>query len=198
MSFTLSQTQQEILASAARLVVEDGFEYGPAKQQALKQLGLPARTALPDNDALEDTIQEYIHLFCSDTQPQELEKLRQIALHWMQVMQDFSPFLSAAVWHGTATRHSDIHLQLFCDDPKAAEIHLINQNIKYITTTAIGLNRREIPVLTTSHTVPEWQQQVLIHMAVYDQNDIRGALKTDSKGRPPRGDYESVRKLLST
>ena len=37
----------EIAATAARLVVEEGLEYGPAKRRAVKQLGLPGRSALP-------------------------------------------------------------------------------------------------------------------------------------------------------
>ena len=39
----------EIAATTARIVVEEGLEWGPAKKRAVKQLGLPARTALPDN-----------------------------------------------------------------------------------------------------------------------------------------------------
>ena len=38
----------ELAAVAARLVVEDGLEYAAAKRRAVKQLGLHARTALPD------------------------------------------------------------------------------------------------------------------------------------------------------
>ena len=52
----------EISATAARLVVEEGLEYGPAKRRALKQLKLPARTALPDNDQLEAEVREYLSL----------------------------------------------------------------------------------------------------------------------------------------
>ena len=37
----------EIAAVAARMVVEEGLEYGAAKHRAVKQLGLPSRTALP-------------------------------------------------------------------------------------------------------------------------------------------------------
>jgi hypothetical protein len=46
-----------------------GLEYGPAKRRAVKQLGLSARTALPDNDVVEDAVREYISMFCADTQP---------------------------------------------------------------------------------------------------------------------------------
>ena len=40
---------QELAAHAARLVVEEGLDYGGAKRRAHKLMGLPARTALPDN-----------------------------------------------------------------------------------------------------------------------------------------------------
>ena len=44
----------EIAAAAARMVVEEGLEYGPAKRRALKQLGLPKHAPLPSNEELED------------------------------------------------------------------------------------------------------------------------------------------------
>lgn len=40
----------EIASTSARLVVEEGLEWGPAKRRAVRQLGLPARTPLPDED----------------------------------------------------------------------------------------------------------------------------------------------------
>ena len=107
----------EIAATAARLVVEEGLEYGPAKRRAVKQLGLNARTALPDNDTVEEAVREYISVFCGDTQPAELQALRRLALTWMERLEEFRPYLGGAVWHGTATRLSDIYIQLFCDDP---------------------------------------------------------------------------------
>lgn len=193
----LTATQQEILASAARLIVEDGFEYGPAKEQAVKQLGLPPRTSLPDNNALEEAVQEYISIFCADTQPQELRILREIAARWMRLMQLFSPLLSGAVWRGTATRHSDIHLQLYCENPKMPEIFLLNKQIRYASSTIKSHSNQNIPVLSTQETVPEWQQRVHIHMALYDFNDIRGALKPDAKGRSLRASLNTLLTLLT-
>ena len=43
----------EIAQTAARLIVEEGLEYGPAKRRALKQIDAPSRTPLPDNDLVE-------------------------------------------------------------------------------------------------------------------------------------------------
>ena len=119
----------EIANAAARLVVEEGLEWGPAKRRAVRDLGLPARTPLPDNDLVEDAVRESIGLFCADTQPAELRALRELALVWMERMAQFRPYLAGAVWHGTATRLSDIYLQLFCDDCKSAEIALIDHHV---------------------------------------------------------------------
>ncbi len=59
----MDSLKSEIAAAAARMVVEEGLEYGPAKRRAVKQLGLNSRSALPDNDAVEDSVREYIELF---------------------------------------------------------------------------------------------------------------------------------------
>ncbi|MCD6077971.1 MAG: hypothetical protein K0R89_1909, partial [Ramlibacter sp.] len=132
--------QSEIAATAARLVVEEGLEYGPAKRRAVKQMGLPQRTALPDNDTLEDAVIEYISIFCADSQPAELAALRRLAVTWMERMEEFRPHLGGAVWHGTATRLSDIYVQLFCDDSKSAELKLIDHNVDYTPRTVTGFN----------------------------------------------------------
>jgi hypothetical protein len=35
-----------------------------------------------------------------------------------------------------------------------------------------------------------------VHLMVYDHDDLRGALRPESKGRTPRGDIAAVQKLL--
>ncbi|MBE7366096.1 hypothetical protein [Ramlibacter pallidus] len=188
--------QSEICATAARLVVEEGLEYGPAKRRAVKQLGLNARTALPDNDSLEEAVREYIEIFCGDTQPAELAALRKLALTWMERLAEFRPYLAGAVWHGTATRLSDIYLQLFCDDPKSAEIALIEHNVDYTPRTVTGFTGEDLEALSLSSMSPELGEPIGVHLLVYDHDDLRGALKPDAKGRTPRGNLAAVRALL--
>jgi hypothetical protein len=188
--------QSEIAAAAARLVVEEGLEYGPAKRRAVKQLGLHPRTALPDNDTLEDAVREYISLFCGDTQPAELAALRRLALTWMERLAEFRPYLGGAVWHGTATRLSDIYLQLFCDDPKSAEIALIEHDVDYTPRTVTGFHGESVEALSLSSMSPELGEPIGVHLLVYDHDDLRGALKPDGKGRTPRGDLAAVRALV--
>ena len=193
----LHTLKSEIAATAAALVVEEGLEYGPAKRRALKQLALPARTALPDNDQMEEAVREYIDLFCADTQPAELAALRQLALVWMQRMADFRPHLAGAVWHGTATRLSDIYVQLFCDDPKSAEIALIEHQVDYEPRTVTGFTGGSVEALSISSLCQPLHENIGVHLMVYDHDDLRGAMRPDAKGRAPRGNLAAVQKLLS-
>ena len=188
--------KSEIAAVAARMVVDEGLEYGPAKRRALKQLGLPARTALPGNDAVEVAVVAHIALFCADTQPKELLALRRLAVVWMKRMAAFRPYLGGAVWHGTATRLSDIYLQLFCDDCKSAEILLIDHQVNYEPRTVKGFHGESVEALSLHVFCPELKEEVGVHLLIYDLDDVRGALKSDAKGRPPRGNLESVQNLL--
>ena len=192
----MDTSKREIAAVAARLVVEEGLEYGPAKRRALRELGLPTRTALPNNDEVEAEVRDYIALFCADTQSQELHALRLLALEWMERMAVFRPHVGGAVWHGTATRLSDIYIQLFCDDPKSAEIKLIEHNVDYTPRTVTGFNGESVEALSLSSMSRELNEPIGVHLLVYDHDDVRGALRPDAKGRAPRGDLAAVRALL--
>ena len=192
----METVKSEVSAVAARMVVEEGLEYGPAKRRAVKQLGLPGRTPLPANDEVEDAVVAYLTLFCADTQPGELLALRRLALVWMERMAEFRPHLGGAVWHGTATRLTDIYIQLFCDDSKSAEISLIDHQVSYVPRTVTGFHGESVEALSVHALCPELKEEVGVHLLVYDRDDVRGALKLDAKGRTPRGDFGAVRRLL--
>src|SRR5450755_2581738 len=98
-----------IAVAAARLIVEQGMEYGAAKRRAARDLQAGRRTAdLPGNDAIEDEVRTYLELLHADTQPAELAELRRIAATWMERLAAFRPHLTGAVWRGTATRLNSI------------------------------------------------------------------------------------------
>jgi len=145
---------------------------------------------------VEDAVREYIELFCADTQPAELAALRRLALTWMERLAQFRPHLGGAVWHGTATRLSDVYLQLFCDDPKSAEIALIEKGVDYEARTVVGFNGEAVEALSLSSMSPELGEMIGVHLMIYDHDDVRGALKADAKGRRPRGDLRALRALL--
>lgn len=187
------ELSQEIAAAAARLVVEEGLDYGAAKRRAVKELGAPARAVLPDNDAVQEQVRAYLALFRADTQPAELLALRELALAWMQRLAEFRPHLTGAVWNGTATRLSDVYLQLFCDDPKSAEIALINQGVAFEARQVRGFRGEMVDALSFSVFCSGLGEHVGVHLMIHDHDDVRGALKPAADGRPARGDEQALR-----
>jgi hypothetical protein len=192
----MADLTDEIAASAAQCVVEEGLEYGPAKRRALKVLGLPPKTPLPNNDQVEAQVKEYIDIFCADTQPRELLALRQHALMWMNRLAAYRPYLGGAVWHGTATRLSDIYLQLFCDDAKSTEIELINLGIDFEARSVNGLHGEPVEALSIHSFCEDLGEEIGVHLLINDYDDVRGALKVDAQGRSPRGDAAAVARLI--
>jgi hypothetical protein len=192
---TQADMQEELAASAARLVVEEGMEYAAAKRKAARDFG--SRVELPSNEQLEAAVREHIELFCADTQPAELRALREVALLWMQRLAEFRPHLSGAVWRGTATRLSSVHLDLYCDDPKAAEIAMINAGEDYDSGALDLPGRREpLNVLTVATMSAALGETVTVHLLLHDLDDQRGALKPDANGRSWRGDLKALQERL--
>jgi len=190
---------EDIAASAARLVVESGLEYGAAKHKAARALGRRGggRLELPSNEQVEDEVRAYIDLFLSDTQPAELAALREVALGWMQRMAGFRPHLSGAVWRGTATRESAVHIDLYCDDSKAAEIALLNMGVDHDIHVLDAGHSAARDVLSVSAPSRALGQPVTVHLIVHDRDDLRGALKPDARGRTWRGDLAALKRLLT-
>jgi len=193
-----SSITEEIAAAAARLVVEEGMEYGPAKRRAARAVGRSStRSAdLPGNDELEEAVRDYIALFCADTQPTELAELRAIAARWMERLAPFRPYLSGAVWRGTATRLSSIHLDLYCDDSKAAELALIDRRVDYDIGSTPGPRGASVDVLSIAEPSAAFGEPVTLYLHVLDHDDLRGALKPDGTGRTLRGDLASLQALM--
>lgn len=189
-------SRDDIVAMAARMVAEEGLDFGAAKRRAARDLGLGRGAPMPDNLALEDAVREYLALFQADTQPGELRALRQLALQWMQRLAPFRPHVSGAVWLGTATRLSDIGLDLYCDDPKMVELSLIDQRIRYEQGGGTGRDGEPVNVLSVQVRCDALACHVGIHLRVLDHDQLRGALKLDARGRSQRGDIAALHRLL--
>ncbi len=194
-----STRTDEIAAAAARLVVEDGMEYGPAKRRAARALGRAStrEAELPGNDRVEIEVRDYLALFYGDTQPAELRALREIAVLWMTRLAEFRPHLTGAVWRGTATRRNPLHLELYCDDSKAAELALLDRRIDYDVGSRPGPRGVPIDVLVLAHSSAELGERVMVQLSVLDHDDLRGGLKRDAGGLSQRGDLAALQRLLA-
>lgn len=190
---------RQIAAEAARLVVETGLELGPAKARAARTLGRrggAGRAELPPNEEVEEEVRAYIELFCADTQPRELAALREVAASWMERLAAFRPHLAGAAWRGTATRQSAVHIDLYCDDAKAAELALLDLGVDFDVDTLDAGGSQAQDVLTVSSASRALGERVTVHLFVRDFDDLRGALKPDARGRTWRGDLAALRRLL--
>lgn len=197
MSATLSE---QIAASAAQLVVEEGLEYAAAKRKAARQVaGRSLRSGdMPRNEVVEDEVRTYLSIFCTDTQPAELHTLRHLAAQWMDRLSAHRPHLAGAVWRGTATRRSAILIDLYCDDPKSTEIDLINQGIDYDVGGDGDAEPGSVSVLTLGIRSAELNELLTLHLVLHDLDDLRGALKPDARGRSWRGDRAALQQRMSS
>lgn len=189
---------EQIAAAAAQLVVEDGLEYAAAKRKAGRRLaGRGLRPGdLPRNEAVEAEVRTYLDTFHADSQPAELRALREVALVWMERLAAHRPHLGGAVWRGTATRRSAILLDLYCDDPKGAEIDLINQGVDY-EVGGDGDAERGVSVLTLGARSPTLPGIVTLHLVLHDLDDLRGALRCDAQGASWRGDRLALMRRMA-
>jgi hypothetical protein len=173
--------RSQLAYAAAKLMAEDGVpDYASAKQKAARQLGATDTQSLPDNLEIDEALRTYQALFKSQQQPEILRTLRERAVVLMRELQEFNPYLVGSVLVGTATEHSDINLQLFCDSVKDLEIYFINQNRVYksgFKRNRLGDKTVEVPTFTLE--VEDTQAT----LSVYDTDDLRIVQKFKANGR---------------
>ena len=146
----------ELAATAARLIAEEGCEYAQAKRRAVQEiLGEDARrSTMPDNQEVEHELRRYLKLFGGEAHRALLAALRGVAAETMQTLHEFDPHLIGAVLNGTATEHSDIHLQLFVDSAKDVELRLMNLGIDFDVDDGDGDGDRPAALERLNFVVP--------------------------------------------
>jgi hypothetical protein len=192
----LETLRAEIAAAAARMIAEDGADYGTAKRKAARQILGNSKVRgefMPDNAQIEDEVRLYNELFFGDTQPARLLHLRKLAVRLMDDLAQFSPYLTGAVLNGTAGEHSDIHLQLFAESAKDVEIFLLNRNMDFELSEGSHFRGGSEPVETVSFM---WHGEG-VHLALYETDELRGAVKANAEGKVMRANVEAVRTLIA-
>ena len=175
-------------------MAEDGIaDYGSAKQKAARQAGLRDLSLLPDNDEIEAALREYQGLYQKDDQPAQLRRMREIALKVMREFEAFRPALFGPVLTGTASRHSDVSLQLYPDDPKALALFLLNRRVRF--EEGARRVRRGAAIVE----VPQIHMEVEgipVTLTILDRDDERGNAHGRADAEPPRARLAEVQALL--
>ncbi len=188
--------RSQIAAAAARLVADEGLDYGAAKQRGAREVlgnGPIPRNSLPKNDQVDQALLEHLELF--DAQHAErLASMRAVAIAWMHKLERFVPLATGAVWKGIATEFAVIHLQLFFDNGKELQYFLLDAQIDFESIC--------VPHFKGGGDVEayqfEWQGEGIV-LSVYDHDDIKGALKTGtaSAGLTPKAERGNVEALIA-
>jgi hypothetical protein len=207
--------RSELAIAAARLIAEEGCDYGTAKRRAVQELfgdRSDSRRVMPDNRAIEHELRRHLRLFAAETHPPLLAALRRVAAAVMDRMAAYDPHLVGAVLNGTATEHSDIHLQLFVDSVKDVELALLDARIDFDAHESDS-NERSAPLEMLSFTVPAREpglpvslRCVGVQLHLYPRDGLRIAPRGRSDDCPEaplhpveltgRANREDLRRLL--
>ena len=129
---SIAKRRQGLAREAARILAQtQSGDYQSAKQKALRNLGLPAKTPLPRNQEIEAALFEHQQLFGGTQARQQLIELRRSALAAMRELDIFKPRLTGSVLRGSANSNSTVQLHLFAETIEDVGFFLQDQRIPY-------------------------------------------------------------------
>jgi hypothetical protein len=208
-----SDLRTELAATAARLIAEEGCEYAQAKRRAVQEIlgESTRRSTMPDNSEVEHELRRYLRLFGGEVHRALLVTLRTIAADTMQTLIEFDPHLIGAVLNGTATEHSDVHLQLFVDSAKDVELRLMHLGVEFDVDDGDADGERPAAIERLNFVVPAAsagspQRVIGIRLHIYARDAIRVAARhkrdvASEEGMHPieaagRANLGSLRRLI--
>jgi hypothetical protein len=205
-----ADVRSAIAIEAARLIADEGCDYGTARRRAAARIagtGTALRSLMPDDATVESALREHLRLFAAETQPALLDALRQLAIQLMQRLAEFNPHLAGAVLNGTATEHSDIHLQLFAESAKDVEIFLLNEGVAFDVAAgdnSPGGSEETIHFVVQPARSRGMPARVGVRLAVHDVDGVRVAPRHRSADTTlhrveqlGRANLKSVRELVA-
>ena len=126
------QMRQQLAQEAARIMAESGTrDFQAAKRKAAQHLGVPDTRQLPRNREIEEALVAYQRLFRHQTQPRQLQRLREAACEAMALLAEFEPRLVGSVLSGTADRGAVVELHVFADTPEQVQLFLMARGIPF-------------------------------------------------------------------
>lgn len=112
-------------------MAEEGIiDHQSAKTKAIERLGLPEKSARPDNREIENALVEYLELFEAVELLQRRQHWRETAIEAMRLFHDFNSYLIGPVLSGTITRFSRVQV-LVITEPETIAIRLQDNEIPY-------------------------------------------------------------------
>lgn len=124
--------RQRLAQRAAQILLESGSRnFQTAKKKAAQQIGATDTKNLPSNSEIELALTEHQRIFRANTQPEHLNRLREIAVEAMRFLDEFTPRLVGSVLTSTADEHSVIRIHLFADTVESIGFYLHDNHIPH-------------------------------------------------------------------
>ena len=185
---TLISSHRDKMAQRAAQLIHEGRakNFEQARRQACIELGLSSKEIGACTAEIEAAMAHYQHLFCLDFD-EDLLKLRQKALALMIFFQQFEPYLVGSILKGNASKHSDINLLVYSDDPKVVEIFLLNQQIDYSSKERKTQYRQ-----TDSPTIAFWFDQTEVHLQI-----LPSVARHQYTKKNERANYRQLQQLIA-
>ena len=175
--------RQQLAQEAARLIAEEGIkDFHTAKHKAAERLHAPQTHNLPRNDEIQVALNQYQRIFKADSQPQQLQQLRQISLKAMRFFQGFEPRLTGAVLDGTANEFSEINLHLFAGSSKEMSLFLLNSKIPFEQCSQNVSMPNNETIEIPGYRLEMCDTHVLV--LVFDHKSLRQAPRCPTTGKP--------------
>lgn len=190
------QMRLRLAQEAAQILLQNGSrDYYAAKHKAALHLGAEDTRNMPSNTEIESALQEYQRIFRADTQPVELRRLREAALHAMQFFRDFNPRLVGSVLRGTADEHSVVTLHVIAATVEEIDLFLLQHNIPFeMGEKRVRFQTDVIQNLPVYRFIAE---EVPIEMVIFPQDGPRQPPLSPLDSKPmPRADIRALEKLL--
>jgi len=190
------QQRNRVAMLAAKYISESGIsDYQLAKRKAAEYLGVHEKRYLPSNKEIEAALFEHQNLFHSDSQPKQLKKCREIALHAMEFLQGFNPRLTGDVLSGTANEYSHVEVHVFAEYPEKVRLFLLEEQIPFDEKQKRMKFSGEYKMLPVYNIAAEGAE---VDIVVFTLKELHHAPDSLIDGRPmERMDLKAVRVLLS-
>ncbi|HET6564528.1 MAG TPA: hypothetical protein VFG52_03870 [Xanthomonadales bacterium] len=128
----LLQIRAQVALEAARIIATEGqTDFHAAKRKAAERIGVNERLALPSNLEVQDALLSYQSLYGGQQHADQLEKLRLAALNAMRMLGDYAPRLVGPVLDGSASEHSRVSLQVFCDAAETLVLDFLERGLPF-------------------------------------------------------------------
>ena len=164
MQFKNNNRIRELIAQeAAKIISIEGIrDFQIAKRKASERLGNSQLGSLPSNFEIQRAISTFHNTF-SPNHESLINELRHIALEIMEILKEFSPFLTGAVLEGIASTHSPITIHISSDTVESAIMELRNNGIEVeIEQRSLKLNSEYTLLPTLTFTYKNVEVEVVI------------------------------------